>query len=95
MTPLDDRLALSLKKIELRTPGGLFIPATATITEGLKQGEVIAVGSGHKDKKGKIRPMDVKIGDQVLYSNYAGSTITFMEQEIIILRESDILGVVS
>ena len=93
LTPLDDRLVVQVEESEKMTSGGLYIPDTASGSGNFK-GTVLAVGRGHKNKKGKIRPMDVKPGDQVLFDQYAGSKMTLANAEVLILRESEILGIV-
>lgn len=93
VTPLDDRLIVFVQSGEKKTAGGLFIPDSATNTTGSLQGKVLAVGRGHRNPKGKIKPMAVKNGDQVVFSEHSGSKIFFQGQEFLILRESDIFGV--
>lgn len=94
VTPLDDRLLVKLEETSRRTPGGLYIPDNADIS-GNHQGFVVAVGRGHRDKKGRVRPMDVQVGDQVVFSQYAGNKVQMLNEEVVILRESDILGILS
>ena len=92
LTPLDDRLIIEVTEGERRTAGGLIIPDTVSMT-GNFQGKVVLVGRGHRDNKGRIRPMDVKPGDTVLFSEHSGSKIEVMGSELKILRESEILGI--
>lgn len=94
LTPLDDRLVVKTSGVEKKTPGGLFIPDTVTESSANLQGIVAAVGRGHLSKKGKLRSMDVKPGDQVMFSPYAGSKVQFNGEDFVILRETDILGVI-
>lgn len=94
MTPLDDRLLVEVDATEKKTPGGLYIPETAQVT-GNYQGRVLAVGRGHMNKKGKTKPMDVKVGDVILFSEYAGEKYSENDKDIRIIREADVLGVVS
>lgn len=94
VSPLDDRVLIQVESTEMRTPGGLYIPETANIN-GNYQGAVVAVGRGHRDKKGRVRPLDVQVGDQVLFGQYAGSTIEIDGEELKIVRESEILGTVT
>lgn len=93
LKPLDDRIVIQIKNFEKRTAGGLYIPETADVS-GNFQGTVLAVGLGHKNKKGKVRPMDVKPGDEVLFDQHAGSKLTLNGEEVRILRESEVLGIV-
>ena len=93
-TPLDDRVLVSRQEVELRTPGGLYIPDSVASSERPTQGKVVAVGRGRQDKKGKIRPLDVQNGDTVMFAAFAGSEITIDDQQLLILREQDILAVV-
>ena len=76
------------------TPGGLYIPDTADASGNYK-GLVLAVGRGHLDAKGKVRLMDVKAGDTVVFADFAGSKMTIMGKEVLILRESEVLGIVT
>lgn len=95
VTPLDDRVIVQLSGTEKMTPGGLYIPDTVADTSGNLEGFIVAVGRGHQNKKGHVRPMDVRVGDRVVFSEYAGSKIKIQNEDLIILREGDILGVVS
>jgi chaperonin GroES len=74
-----------------RTPGGIIIPDTAK--EKPQQGEVIAVGPGARDEKGMLQPLDVKAGDRVLFGKWSGSEVKIDGEELLIMKESDILGV--
>lgn len=95
VTPLDDRLLIKTAGAEKMTAGGLYIPDTVADVSGNLQGQVVAVGRGHLSKKGHVRPMDVKVGDKIVFSEFAGTKITIQNQDLIILREGDVLGVVS
>ncbi len=95
VTPLDDRMIVQVSGTERKTPGGLYIPDTVSNVSGNREGVVLAVGRGHRDPKGRIRPMDVKKGDKVVFSEYAGSKITHQGQDLIILRETDVMGVLN
>lgn len=95
MKPLDDRIVVRLTEMNRKTPGGLFIPDTVSDVSGNLEGQIVACGTGHRNKKGKLRPMDVKIGDRVLFSEYAGTKVQIENQDFIILRESDVTGVMS
>jgi chaperonin GroES len=94
VTPLDDRVMVQLTGAEKMTAGGLYIPDTVADVSGNLQGFVVSVGRGHRNKKGHVRPMDLKVGDKVLFSEYAGSKLKVQDQDVLILRESDVLGVV-
>ncbi len=95
VTPLDDRLIVRAAIEEKKTPGGLFIPDTAMTSGGNIRGIVLSTGRGHRDKKGRIRPMDVKAGDEILFTSFSGSKLNYEGQEFVILRESDVLGILS
>lgn len=89
-TPLDDRILIRVEKF-VQTVSGLFIPSTAQ--DKPQKGEVLAVGRGHRNAKGRIRPMDVQVGDQVYFGPYTGSPIEVGSEEALILRESEVLAV--
>ncbi len=93
LTPLDDRIVVEVKDFEKMTAGGLYIPETADVSGNFK-GVVVAAGKGHKDKKGRLRPMDVKAGDEVLFEQHSGTVMTLDGVEIRILRESEVFGIV-
>ncbi len=95
VTPLDDRVMIQLSGTEKMTAGGLYIPDTVADTSGNLEGYVVAAGRGHLSKKGHVRPMDVKVGDRVVFAEYSGSKIKIQNEDLIILREGDILGIVS
>ena len=90
--PLHDRILVRRIDEETKTAGGLFIPDTAK--EKPQQGEVIAVGNGKVAEDGKVRPLDVKKGDKVLFSKYAGNDIKIDGEEVLILKEDDVLAVI-
>jgi len=90
--PLADRVIVKPKEAEETTIGGIILPDTAK--EKPQEGKVVAAGKGKTDESGKIIPMEVKVGDKVLYGKYSGTEITIDEKEYIILREEDILAVV-
>jgi len=90
--PLHDRVLVRRWQEDEKTAGGIIIPDTAK--EKPMQGEIIAVGAGARDKDGNIVPLDVALGDVVLFGKYAGSEVTIDGEELVILRESDIMGVV-
>lgn len=95
VTPLDDRIIIQPEAVEKMTPGGLYIPDTVSDMSGNLQGYVVAVGRGHMNKKGQVRPMDVQVGDKIIFNEYAGSRITIQNEDLIILREVEVMGVVS
>ena len=95
VTPLDDRVLVQLISTERTTPGGLYIPDTVADVSGNFQGKVVSVGRGHLDKKGKVRPLDVCKGDQVVFSQFSGSKIEFQGNTLIFIRESEVLGIVN
>jgi len=90
--PLQDRIIVKRVEEEDRTRGGIIIPDTAK--EKPIEGKVLAVGNGKVLEDGKVRPLDVKAGDRVLFAKYAGTEVKLDGEERLILREEDILGVV-
>ena len=90
LQPLADRLVVKPVQKEEMTKGGIYLPDTAK--EKPQEGEVIAVGPGRLTDEGKRIPLDLKVGDRVIYSKYGGSEIKIDDVEMIILRESDILA---
>ena len=90
LQPLADRLVVKPSQKEEMTKGGIYLPDTAK--EKPQEGEVVAVGPGKMTDDGKRIPMDLKVGDKVIYSKYGGSEIKIDDVEMIILRESDILA---
>jgi len=91
LRPLQDRIIVKRVEEETMTAGGIFIPETAK--EKPQKGEVVAVGHGKKTEDGKVVPIDVKVGEKVLFGKYAGTEIKIEGQEYLIMREDDILGV--
>jgi chaperonin GroES len=91
--PLQDRLVVRRVQEEEKSKGGIIIPDTAK--EKPIEGEVIAVGNGKVTEKGEVRPLDVKVGDRVLFGKYAGTEVQVEGDEVLILREDDVLGVIS
>jgi len=90
--PLHDRVLVRRVEEEEKTKGGIIIPDTAK--EKPQEGEVIAVGPGARAEDGSITPLDVKVGDRVLFSKYGGTDVKIDGEDLTILRESDILGIV-
>jgi chaperonin GroES len=89
--PLHDRVVVKRIEEEAKTVGGIIIPDTAK--EKPQQGEVIAVGPGARDEAGKVNPPDVKVGERVLFGKWSGSEVKIDGQELLIMKESDILGI--
>ncbi|HEX2448761.1 MAG TPA: co-chaperone GroES [Methyloceanibacter sp.] len=89
--PLHDRVVVRRIEEDERTRGGIIIPDTAK--EKPQQGEVVAVGPGAVDEKGKVQPLDVKPGDRVLFGKWSGTEVKIDGEELLIMKESDILGV--
>ena len=89
--PLHDRILVRRTDEDEKTAGGIIIPDTAK--EKPQQGEVVAVGPGARSEAGELLPLDVKVGDRVLFGKYAGSEVTIDGKEYSIMKESDILGV--
>ncbi|UYL08777.1 co-chaperone GroES [Bdellovibrio sp. SKB1291214] len=94
VSPLDDRLIVQTADSERMTAGGLYIPDTVADVSGNLHGTVVAVGRGHVNKKGHLRPMELKVGDKVVFSQYSGSKINLQNEDLIILRETEVMGVV-
>lgn len=90
--PLHDRVVLRRIEQESKTAGGIIIPDTAK--EKPMEGEVVAVGSGVRDENGNVVALDVKSGDRVLFTKWAGTEITINGEELLVMKESDIVGVV-
>jgi chaperonin GroES len=89
--PLHDRVVVRRIEEDERSPGGIIIPDTAK--EKPQQGEVIAVGPGARDEKGVVQPLDVKAGDRVLFGKWSGTEVKIDGEELLIMKESDIMGV--
>jgi chaperonin GroES len=90
--PLHDRVLVRRVEEEEKTSGGIIIPDTAK--EKPMQGEVIAVGPGARDETGKIMPLEVKKGDRVLYGKWSGTEVKIDGRDLLIMKESDILGII-
>lgn len=90
LVPLGDRVVVRRAEAETTTSGGIVLPDTAR--DKPQKGDVIAIGDGHVDKDGKRIPLTVKEGDRVLFSSYAGDEITLGDDELLLIRESDILA---
>jgi chaperonin GroES len=90
--PLHDRVIVKRVEEERKSAGGIVIPDTAA--EKPDQGEVIAIGKGKKADDGKLIPLDVKVGDRVLFGKYSGQTVKVHGDELLVMREEDIMGVI-
>ena len=90
--PLHDRVIVKRVEAERTTASGIVIPDSAG--EKPDQGEILAVGPGKRDDSGKLVALDVKVGDRVLFGKYAGQTVKVEGQEVLVMREEDIMGVV-
>jgi chaperonin GroES len=91
--PLHDRVVVERIEAEEKTAAGIIIPDTAK--EKPSQGEVIAVGPGGRDESGKLIPIDVQVGDRVLFGKWSGTDVKIDGQELLIMKESDIMGVLT
>ncbi len=90
--PLHDRLVIRRMEEERTSPGGIVLPDSAT--EKPIEGEVIAAGNGKITDSGEVRPLDVKVGDKVLFGKYAGTEVKIGGEELLVMREEDIMGVI-
>jgi chaperonin GroES len=90
--PLHDRVVVKRIEAEEKSTGGIIIPDTAK--EKPSQGEVIAVGPGGRDESGKLIPIDVKEGDRVLFGKWSGTEVKIDGEELLIMKESDIMGII-
>ncbi len=91
--PLHDRVIVKRIEEERKTPGGIVIPDNAA--EKPDQGEVLAIGTGKVLEDGKVRALDVKVGDRVLFGKYSGSSVKVEGDELLVMREEDIMGVIT
>lgn len=90
--PLHDRVIVKRLEEERKTASGIVIPDSAA--EKPDQGEVLAIGNGKVGDDGKVRPLDVKVGDRVLFGKYAGQAVKVEGDELLVMREEDIMGIV-
>ena len=90
--PLHDRVLVRRIEAEEKTAGGIIIPDTAK--EKPQEGEVIAVGPGARDESGKLTPLDVKVGDRILFGKWSGTEIKLNGEDLLIMKESDVMGVI-
>ena len=91
--PLHDRVVIERIEAEAKTAGGIIIPDTAQ--EKPQQGKVTAVGPGGRDESGKLIPIDVKVGDRILFGKWSGTEVKLDGDELLIMKESDIMGVIA
>jgi len=91
--PLHDRVVVRRLESEEKTKGGIIIPDSAK--EKPQQGEILAVGPGGRDESGKLIPIDLKVGDKVLFGKWSGTEVKLDGEELLIMKESDIMGVVA
>jgi chaperonin GroES len=91
--PLHDRVVVKRVQEETRTKGGIIIPDTAA--EKPQQGEVIAAGPGARSESGEIAPLDVKVGDKVLFGKWSGTEVKIDGEDLVIMKETDIMGVLA
>jgi len=89
--PLHDRVLIKRVEVENKTAAGIIIPDSAK--EKPMQGAVLAVGSGRRNEDGSVTPLDVKAGDQVLFGKWAGTEVTIDGEDVLIMKESDLLGI--
>lgn len=92
LTPLDDRVLIEVNPRLNKTAGGIFIPDTVNTQH--TRGTVVAVGRGRRSKKGYVRPMDVQVGDEVLYAEFAGTPVTIDSKSLLLIKEEELLGVI-
>ncbi|MER8407608.1 MULTISPECIES: co-chaperone GroES [unclassified Mesorhizobium] len=90
--PLHDRILVRRIEVDEKTAGGIIIPDTAK--EKPQEGEVIAAGPGARDDSGQLRPLDVKVGDRILFGKWSGTEIKLNGEDLLIMKESDVLGVI-
>jgi chaperonin GroES len=90
--PLHDRLVVKREAEERKSPGGIVIPDTAT--EKPVFGKVIAVGKGKILESGEVRPLDLKVGDKILFGKYSGTEVKVNGEELVVMREEDVMGIV-
>jgi chaperonin GroES len=91
--PLGDRVLIKRVEEESKTKGGIIIPDTAK--EKPQEGEVVAVGPGLRDEAGKVQPLELKAGDKILFGKWSGTEIKLEGEDLLIMKESDVLGVIS
>jgi len=90
--PLHDRVVVKRLESDQKTKGGIIIPDTAK--EKPQEGQVVAVGPGARDESGKVIPLDVKAGDRILFGKWSGTEVKIDGEELLVMKESDIMGIV-
>ena len=90
--PLHDRVLVRRLEAEEKTAGGIIIPDSAK--EKPQEGEIVAVGTGARSEDGKITPLDVKVGDKILFGKWSGTEVKIKGEDLLIMKESDILGII-
>ncbi len=90
--PLHDRVVVRRVESEGKTAGGIIIPDTAK--EKPQEGEIIAVGPGARDETGKLIPLDVKVGDRILFGKWSGTEVKIDGEDLLIMKESDVMGII-
>ena len=90
--PLHDRILVRRIEVDEKTAGGIIIPDTAK--EKPQEGEVIAAGPGARDDSGQLQPLDVKVGDRILFGKWSGTEVKLDGEDLLIMKESDVLGVI-
>ena len=91
--PLHDRIVIKRIEAEAKIAGGILIPDTAR--EKPQQGEAVAVGAGGRDQSGKLTPIDIKVGDRVLFGKWSGAEVRIDDVDYLIMKESDVMGVLA
>ncbi len=91
--PLHDRVLVRRAEAETKTAGGIIIPGTAE--EKPSEGEIVAVGNGYVNDNGEVRALDVKEGDKVVFSKWAGTEVTIDGEDLMVMKESDIIGIIA
>ncbi|WP_435101011.1 co-chaperone GroES [Arhodomonas sp. AD133] len=92
LRPLHDRVVVKRQEEERTSPGGIVIPDSAA--EKPIRGEVVAVGSGKRLDNGEVRPLDIKVGDKVLFGKFAGTEVKIDDEDVLVMREDDVMAVI-
>ncbi|MDR6669279.1 co-chaperone GroES [Rhizobium sp. 1399] len=91
--PLHDRVVVRRIEAEAKTKGGIIIPDT--VKEKPQEGEIVAVGTGARDESGKVVPLDVKAGDRILFGKWSGTEIKINGEDLLIMKEADVMGIIA